>query len=179
MSRESELLVLLHRPRLDNVCYIKCNIRYVPPLTSEAHSCRVPTTGISMFSCGDLSRRPNQGIPPALRMASLFLVLLLQLHSARAPQRATSSSFSWVAVRLAKLGTQSSSFTWAGRQGTQTYMGTNTNMKMCANKQADHTCLSRKLPHTFAQTQWTWHTFKDSEKFACGIGVIMDGSRWE
>lgn len=61
-------------------------------LTTDAHSCNVPTTGMSMFLCGDLSRRPSRGIPPACRMASLFLLVLLQLHKARAPQRATSTS---------------------------------------------------------------------------------------
>uniref|UniRef100_A0A8C7JX43 RRM domain-containing protein n=1 Tax=Oncorhynchus kisutch TaxID=8019 RepID=A0A8C7JX43_ONCKI len=47
-----------------------------------------------MFSWGDLSRRARRGMPPALRMASLFLVLLLQLQRARAPQRATSTTSS-------------------------------------------------------------------------------------
>jgi len=37
-------------------------------------------------------------MPPALRIASLFLVLLLQLQSAKAPQRAISVSFAWCSV---------------------------------------------------------------------------------
>ena len=60
--------------------------------TSEAHSCNVATTGISMSSREVFSNRANKGMPPARRMASLFAQLLLQLHSASAPQRATSPS---------------------------------------------------------------------------------------
>ena len=60
-------------------------------LTSEAHSCSVPTTGISIASLLDLSSLANRGIPSAFLMACLFLVLLLQLHKASAPQRATSA----------------------------------------------------------------------------------------
>ena len=59
--------------------------------TSEAHSCSVPTTGISIASLLDLSSLANRGIPSAFLMACLFLVLLLQLHKASAPQRATSA----------------------------------------------------------------------------------------
>lgn len=151
-------------------CYL-CNMQKVPHhLTSEAHSCRVPTTGISMFSCGDLSRCPSSGMPPALRIASLFLVLLLQLHSAKAPQRATSTSFSWFVVRLDKLGTQSSSFTWAERQGTQTYTWVNTSIK-CVQTSRQATCVQAENFHR--------HEFKDLDEFAWRIGVIMDGSRWE
>lgn len=62
-------------------------------LTSEAHSCSVPTTGVKMFACEHLSHLANNGMPPALRIASLFLMLLLQLQSAKAPQRAISVSF--------------------------------------------------------------------------------------
>ena len=57
--------------------------------TSDAHSCNVPTTGINMASLVDFSNRASKGIPPALRIASLFFVLLLQLHNARAPALAT------------------------------------------------------------------------------------------
>lgn len=84
------------------------------PLTTDAHSCSVPTTGISIFLCGDLSRRPSSGIPPACRMASLFLLVLLQLHRARAPQRATSTSRSWFP---AAPETQSNSLTWDAEGG--------------------------------------------------------------
>ena len=59
--------------------------------TSEAHSCSVPTTGISIASLSDLSSLANRGIPSAFLMACLFFVLLLQLHKASAPQRATSA----------------------------------------------------------------------------------------
>lgn len=59
--------------------------------TSEAHSCSVPTTGISIASLLDLSSLANRGIPSAFLMACLFFVLLLQLHKASAPQRATSA----------------------------------------------------------------------------------------
>ena len=69
-------------------------------LTSEAHSCSVPTTGVKMFACEELSHLANNGMPPALRIASLFLVLLLQLQSAKAPQRAISVSFDWYGVKL-------------------------------------------------------------------------------
>lgn len=61
--------------------------------TSEAHSCSVPATGVRMLLCELLSHSANNGMPPALRIASLFLVLLLQLQSAKAPQRAISVSF--------------------------------------------------------------------------------------
>lgn len=64
-------------------------------LTSEAHSCSVPTIGIKMFACELLSHLASNGMPPALQIAFLVLVLLLQLHSAKAPQRAVSWSFSW------------------------------------------------------------------------------------
>ncbi|KAK0146323.1 hypothetical protein N1851_014370 [Merluccius polli] len=80
--------------------------------TSEAHSCRVPTTGISRFWCGDLSSRASSGTPPACQTAFLFLVLLLQLHRARAPHRATSTSFSCASLSVAAVaGAQSSSST--------------------------------------------------------------------
>ncbi len=79
--------------------------------TSEAHSCKVPTTGMSMFFCDDLSSRPSRGIPPARRIDFLFLVLLLQLQRARAPQRATSASLSCSALRDTPLGKQSNNFT--------------------------------------------------------------------
>lgn len=79
--------------------------------TSEAHSCNVPTTGMSMFFCGDLSSRPSIGIPPALRMASLFQVLLLQLQRARAPQRATSTSLCCSRLSDSPAGTQSNNST--------------------------------------------------------------------
>lgn len=69
-------------------------------LTSEAHSCSVPATGVKMFACEHLSHLANNGMPPALRIAALFLVLLLQLQSAKAPQRASSVSFAWYGVRL-------------------------------------------------------------------------------
>ena len=48
--------------------------------TSEAHSCSVPTTGISIASLLDLSSLANRGIPSAFLMACLFFVLLLQLQ---------------------------------------------------------------------------------------------------
>lgn len=70
--------------------------------TSDAHSCKVPTTGMSMSSWEVFSSRANKGMPPALRMASLFEWLLLQLQSARAPQRATSTSL--VSYRLGWVG---------------------------------------------------------------------------
>ena len=57
--------------------------------TSDAHSCNVPTTGINIASLVDFSNLASNGIPPALRIASLFFVLLLQLHNARAPALAT------------------------------------------------------------------------------------------
>jgi hypothetical protein len=57
--------------------------------TSDAHSCKVPTTGINMASLVDFSNRASKGIPPALRIARLFFVLLLQLHNASAPALAT------------------------------------------------------------------------------------------
>lgn len=53
-----------------------------------------------MFTCEHLSHLASNGMPPALRIASLFLVLLLQLQSAKAPQRAISVSFAWYDVRL-------------------------------------------------------------------------------
>ena len=59
--------------------------------TSEAHSCSVPTTGISIASLLDISSLAKRGIPSAFLMACLFLVLLLQLHKASAPLRATSA----------------------------------------------------------------------------------------
>lgn len=61
-------------------------------LTSEAHSCSVPTIGIKMLVCEHLSHLASNGMPPALRIAFLFLVLLLQLQSAKAPHRAVSVS---------------------------------------------------------------------------------------
>lgn len=64
-------------------------------LTSEAHSCSVPTIGIKMSLCEHLSHLASNGMPPALRIAFLFLVLLLQLQSAKAPQRAVSVSLAW------------------------------------------------------------------------------------
>ena len=82
--------------------------------TSVAHSCSVPTTGMSMFSCGDLSSLARRGMAPALRMACLFLVLLEHDQSARAPLRATSTSISPSADFIAPIGTQSSRPTWAG-----------------------------------------------------------------
>lgn len=85
---------------------------YTVPLTTDANSCRLPTTGISMFSFEDLSKRASRGIPPALLMATLILVLLLQLHRASAAQRATSTLFSWSALGLTEFGSHSSSFTW-------------------------------------------------------------------
>lgn len=75
--------------------------------TSEAHSCRVPTTGISIFSCVDLSSRASRGIAPAFLMASLFFLLLLQLHRARAPHRATWTSICNSAVMWPVSGAQS------------------------------------------------------------------------
>ena len=43
-----------------------------------------------MFSLLDLRSFANNGIPPACLIAILFFVLLLQLHKASAPARATS-----------------------------------------------------------------------------------------
>ena len=72
------------------LCSLKVtNFEHIFP-TSWAHSCKVPTTGISIFSLFDFNNLASRGIPPAFLMAILFLVLLLQLHKAKAPARATS-----------------------------------------------------------------------------------------
>lgn len=84
-------------------------------LTTEAHSCRMSTAVMSMFSCGHLSRYPSRGIPPALQIASLFLVPLQQLLSASSAQRATSTFRPFFMDRLAKLGTSCSTWTWGQR----------------------------------------------------------------
>lgn len=55
---------------------------------------------MSIASLLDLSSLAKRGIPPALRIACLFLVLLLQLHRASAPQRATSASRSDALIRV-------------------------------------------------------------------------------
>lgn len=83
----------------------------VTHLTTEAHSCRMSTAVMSMFWWGHLSRRPSRGMPPALQMASLFLVPLQQLLSASRAHRATSMFFPFFAVRLARLGMSCSTWT--------------------------------------------------------------------
>lgn len=84
-------------------------------LTTEAHSCRMSTAVMSMFSCGHFSRYPSRGIPPALQIASLFLVPLQQLLSANSAQRATSTFLPFFVARLARLGTACSTWTWGQR----------------------------------------------------------------
>lgn len=84
----------------------------VTHLTTEAHSCRMSTAVMSMFWCGQLSRRPSRGMPPALQMASLFLVPLQQLFSASSAHRATSVFIFFFVVRLARLGISFSTWTW-------------------------------------------------------------------
>lgn len=75
-----------------------------------------------MFSWGDLRRRARRGIPPAFLMACLFLVLLLQLHRASAPQRATSMSFSISTEAGAEpRGAQSRSATFKAEQSFYSY----------------------------------------------------------
>lgn len=86
--------------------------RFLHPLTTDANSCRLPTTGISMFSFEDLSKHASRGMPPAWLMATLTLVLLLQLQRARAAQRATSTLFSRSAPGLTEFGSHSRSCTW-------------------------------------------------------------------
>lgn len=79
--------------------------------TSEAHSCKVPTTGMSMLECCDLSSRANSGMAPARRIANLLRSLLLQLQRASAPHRATSTSCSCAGVMMLPIGAQSSNAT--------------------------------------------------------------------
>ena len=83
--------------------------------TSVAHSCSVPTTGMSMFSWVDLRSRARSGIAPAFRMLSLLRWLLEQLHSARAPERATSTSFFCSFVVTLLRDEQSRRATWTHR----------------------------------------------------------------
>lgn len=73
------------------------------------------TAVMSMFSCGHFSRYPSRGIPPALQIASLFLVPLQQLLSANSAQRATSTFLPFFVARLARLGTACSTWTWGQR----------------------------------------------------------------
>lgn len=61
-------------------------------VTSEAHSCKVPTTGMHILSCGLLSNDARRGITPDRLISCLFFLLLLKLHNASAPHRATSTS---------------------------------------------------------------------------------------
>lgn len=68
-------------------------------LTSDAHSSRIPITGMRRASCVDLRRRASSEITPAFFIAILALGDLEQDQSARAPQRATSSSLTASGLR--------------------------------------------------------------------------------
>lgn len=91
------------------------------------------TAVMSMFWCGQLSKTPSRGMPPALQMASLFLVPLQQLFSASNAHRATSMFFFFFVVRLARLGISCRTWTWGPQRHSSAIVSMRWVLKVCHN----------------------------------------------